>query len=277
MQAYVLAADAAPLRFAARLSGRSLGDYFAQQVLAKLQRSYYSVSRNDEKKLDMDAKITQELIRDSLDPTSAILLVEHERIASLYEHNVTMGDQFVAVYLAVVSTAIALLVSMRELLPQSDSLVLVELALLLIVVVLGTITFRRLIDRRIRAIEYLRAINRIHRYFVERDPKLQQYFYWPACDSCPPTRVKGTILGGLRDMVAVMNSLFLGFIVGVITRTWFPTWHYLVLVMIGVLVGLAVWVIQQRFSDLALRCAERDLEKFVLFPQPISCDNQEPA
>ncbi|MFO3797293.1 MAG: hypothetical protein ACK8QZ_08425, partial [Anaerolineales bacterium] len=141
----------------------------------------------------MSTQITQELIRDSLDPISAALLVEHERLASLYEHNVTMGDQLVAAYLTIVSIAVALLVGIREVIPQSDSLIFFELAMVMIVIVVGMTTFRRLIDRRIRSIEYLRAINRIHRYFVDKDPKIQQYFYWPAFDNRPPVRVRGTV------------------------------------------------------------------------------------
>jgi len=225
----------------------------------------------------MTTTTAQMTIQDSLDPISAALLVEHERLASMYEHNVTMGDQFVAAYLAAVSLAVALLVGMKELVPQSESLVLVELALLMIVVVVGAITFRRLIERRVRSIEYLRAINRIHRYFVDKDPKVQQYFYWPACDDCPPMHTKGTVLGGLRDIVAGLNSLFLGFAVGAITRTWFPTLHYLVLVLIGIVVGVIVWLIQHRFSEEALKRADRDLGRLVLFPQPVSTPNKREA
>jgi len=216
----------------------------------------------------MTTTTAQKTIQDSLDSISAALLVEHERLASLYEHNVTMGDQFVAAYLAAVSLAVALLAGMRELVSQAETLVLVELALLMIVVAIGAITFRRLIERRVRSIECLRAINRIHRYFVDKDPKVQQYFYWPACDDCPPMHVKGTALGGLRDIVAGLNSLFLGFAVGAIARTWFPTLHYLAPVLIGIVVSVIVWFIQHRFGEEALKRADKELNRSVLFPQP---------
>jgi len=140
--------------------------------------------------------------------------------------------------------------------------------MLIIVVVVGMITFRRLIERRIRAIEYLRAINRIHRYFVDKDPKAQQYFYWPACDDCPPMHTKGTVLGGLRDIVAGLNSLFLSFAISAIARTWFPMLHYLVLVLIGLVVGVLIWLIQHGFSEVALKRAEQETNRHVLFPQP---------
>jgi hypothetical protein len=216
----------------------------------------------------MTTTTAEKTIQDSLDSTSAALLFEHERLALLYQHNVTMGDQFVAAYLGALSVAVALLVGMRELIPESSTLVLVEFALLVIILVVGAITFRRLIERRIRSIEYLRAINRIHRYFADRDPKVQQYFYWPVCDDCPPMHAKGTVLGGLRDIVAGLNSLFFGFAGSVITKTWWPTSQYLVLVLVGIAIAVIVWFIQHKFSEDALNRADQEMNKFILFPQP---------
>ena len=138
----------------------------------------------------MTTKTVNNAIQDTLEPMSAALLIEHERIASLYEHNVKMGDQLVITYLTAVSLAVTLLLGMRELMPQSDSLILFEGAMLTIIISAGLTTFRRLIERRVRAIEYLRAINRIHRYFVDKDSSIQQYLYWPASDDCPPYVLK---------------------------------------------------------------------------------------
>lgn len=216
----------------------------------------------------MSTKTTKEILQSTLDPISAVLLVEHDRLASLYEHNVAMGDQLFAAYLTVVSLAVALLVGVKELVPQYDSLLLFELAILIIISVVGMITFRRLIDRRIRSIEYLRAINRIHHYFVEIEPKSQQYFYWPACDDCPPMRAKGTVLEGLRDIVAVLNSVFLGFVISMMARTWFPELHSLALVLIGIVVGGLIWLMEHKFSETALKHAEQEINEHILFPQP---------
>lgn len=41
----------------------------------------------------MSTKTTKEILQSALDPINAVLLVEHDRLASLYEHNVAMGDQ----------------------------------------------------------------------------------------------------------------------------------------------------------------------------------------
>jgi len=215
----------------------------------------------------MTTTIAQNTIQESLDPVSAVLLVEHERLASLYEHNARVGEQFVSVYLGVVSVAVALLVSLQELMPQSDTL-MIELSILLIISAVGGITFQRLIERRIRSIEYLRAINRVHRYFIDKDPKIQPYFYWPACDDCPPMWIKGTAVGGLRDTVASLNSLFIGFSAAIVIRTLWPTLLPLGLVAIAIIVGLTVWLVQYKYSKLALGRANEGLKKYVSFPQP---------
>lgn len=68
----------------------------------------------------------ENIIHDSLDPSSAILLVEHERISSLYQLNTEMGDKFVGIYLTIVSVIIALIVALGQFGLSSDSLFPVE-------------------------------------------------------------------------------------------------------------------------------------------------------
>jgi len=215
----------------------------------------------------MSSSTVQDTVQDSMDPISAILLAEHERLASLYEHNVTMGDHFVATHLTAVSLAVALLIGVRELVPQSDSLILFELTMLIIVVAVGMTTYRRLVERRVRSVEYLRAINRIHRYFVDKDPTVQPYFYWPACDDCPPVGVRGTLLGGLRDIVAGLNGLFTGLAFLAITRTLFPALPSGALILTGLVAGVMIWFIQHRFGENALQRAAQETDRKILFPQ----------
>ena len=215
----------------------------------------------------MPSTAAARVLDDTLDPTSAILIAEHDRLVSLYQHNATMGDRFVATYLAVVSLAVVLIAGLRDLLPSSNMAMLIELTLLIIVMTTGATIFRRLVERRIHAIEYLRAINRIHRYFVDQDPKSQRYFYWSACDDSPPIQIKGTVVGGLLDMVAVLNSLFVGFTLSVITKVWWPVMSIPLSALIGVVTGTGVWFIQSWFSKVALSRAERAMDRYVSFPR----------
>jgi len=94
--------------------------------------------------------------------SSAMLLAEHSRLASLYQHNADMGDKYVSIYLTIVSAAAAFLAGLQRLAVPSSAVVSIQEALLLVVPFVGITTFARLLERRVHAIEYLRAINRIH-------------------------------------------------------------------------------------------------------------------
>ena len=106
-------------------------------------------------------------------------------------------------------------------------------------IILGILTFHRLIERRIRAVENLRALNRIHRYFVDRDARLVDYFYWPPCDDVPSFHGRGGVFAGLRDIIAFANSLFGGFLAGEMLRTFWPALHILAPIGLGLAAGLS--------------------------------------
>ena len=178
-----------------------------------------------------------------------------------------MGDRYVTTYLTIISLATALLVGFGQLGTSFDALVSVEAPLFVVVLLVGTITFARLVERRARGIEYLRAINRVHCYFTNRDSNLRKYLYWPANDDCPPMQIKGTALGGLRDMVAGLNSLVFGLAAGTVAKIIWPMLSSLVLALIGAVIAVVAWLIHHRISKTNLNRAEQNLNQHVLFPQ----------
>ena len=142
--------------------------------------------------------------------TINLLLAEHKRISGLYEANSQMGDKYVTTYLTTMSLIIALLVGISKFSTPSKEALSIELALVVVLVAIGFSIFRRLVARRIRMIEYLRAVNRINRYFAEMDDEVEKHLYWRANDTEPSMYVEGTFLGGLRDIVALLNSFSIG-------------------------------------------------------------------
>ena len=142
--------------------------------------------------------------------SSALLLAEHGRISALYQHNAQMGDKYVTTYLTTMSLTIALLVGISKFGVNNQTNISIDLALLAALLIVGVIIFRRLVERRIRMIEYLRAINRIHHYFALLDKTLAEHLYWSPNDDHPPIHLKGSFLGGLRDIVIILNSLSMG-------------------------------------------------------------------
>ncbi|MEW5868386.1 MAG: hypothetical protein AB1894_03865 [Chloroflexota bacterium] len=202
-----------------------------------------------------------------LDATAQILIAEHQRLSDLYLYNTDMGERRTSMYISVISLGAAGLIGLAQLV---DSTILYWPATVLLVgmLVLGLLTFHRLIERRMRGVENLRAINRIHRYFVEKQPEVAQYFYWAPCDDLPSFRGKGGAFAGLRDIVALLNSLFGGFLGGeILAAIWqgLPLWASLLL---GGALTLALWVLHQRYEDSQLkRAEERALARDVHFPR----------
>lgn len=209
----------------------------------------------------------ENIIHDSLDPSSAILLVEHERISSLYQLNTEMGDKFVGIYLTVVSVIIALIVALGQFGLSSDSLFPVEGALLVMLLAIGTITFMRLVERRARGAEYLRAINRIHCYFANKDPNIKEYLFWPPHDDTPPIKGKGHTLSGLRSIVAMANSLVFGLAAGMVMKSLTPSLNYSILLLIGLVISLGAWFAHDKIEEKALRSIELELNKNVKYRQ----------
>lgn len=202
-----------------------------------------------------------------LDAAAQIMIAEHQRLSDLYLYNTDMGERRTSMYISVISLGAAGLIGLAQLV---DATILYWPATLLLLgmLVLGLLTFYRLIERRMRAVENLRAINRIHRYFVEKQPELAQYFYWAPCDDLPSFRSKGGAFAGLRDIVALLNSLFGGFLGGELLASAWQSLPLAAPLLVGAALTLALWVLHQRYEDARLKSADEwTLAHDVRFPR----------
>jgi hypothetical protein len=133
--------------------------------------------------------------------------------------------------------------------------------------VLGLLTYQRLLERRIRAIEYLRAINRIHRFFVLQDATIKDYFYWSASDDVPTFLARSTQLTGLRDIVACFNSLFAGVGTGELIYITRMVGTYSKAVAVGLAVTTGMVLLHLIYERNVLGKIERSAAKAVRFPK----------
>ena len=200
--------------------------------------------------------------------TTSILLAEHQRLAALYQHNSDMGDKLVATYLTIVSVMVAVMLGIIQLETSQLTLIPVELILIMVMMCVGAITYARLLERRARSVEYLRAINRIHRFFVEKDENLLNYLYWQAYDDRPPVKIGGTSIGGLRDMVALINSVVAGLGVGIFLYSLNHSFLLWFLILISCFTMVIFWYAHQWVKNWKLRQIECKLEKEVKYHTP---------
>jgi len=187
-----------------------------------------------------------------LDPSTEAMLAEHERLSDLYLYNSEMGEKRTSLYLTLISAGGAVLIGTAAL-------------FLLMLLVVGLVTFQRLIERRTRATEYLRAINRVHRYFVDLDPSVKPYFYWPACDDAPSFGGNGGAFMGLRDVIAVLNSLFMGCLVAVIELVLWPGLGYTAVISLAMVVVAIAWFAHARYERRSCCQAATKAGKYVRF------------
>jgi len=205
-------------------------------------------------------------VRELLDPSTEAMLAEHERLAEMYLYNAELGEKRASLYLTLLSAGAAILVGLAQFGAGAMSLLWPGAALLTVMLILGLFTFYRLIERRVRATEYLRAINRIHCYFVQNDPSLEPYFSWPPCDDVPSFKGGGSSLAGLRDVVAALNSLFVGILAFAAADALFPALHYGFAALVGAVVCAAAWLLHRLWETRSLRKAEEYAARYVRFP-----------
>lgn len=235
---------------------------------------------------DLESLPTSRVIEIEEEGTSSFLLAEHERVSSLYQHNAAMGERRISIHLLFVAGGGTLLLSLPEILRQPaasgkvfpiiESLLLPGLIIVLLMAIEGVLTFQRIIERRIRATEYLRAINKINRFFADRDPNLLCYLPWPPHDDQPSFGERSLGVADLRDVVAVLNSFFAGAL-GVDAVLLFvepgPGQSYqrlavLGAILFGVCLALAIWKWHGWYEERIVRRAEREGQKRICFPSP---------
>ncbi|MCG2768234.1 MAG: hypothetical protein L6435_07605 [Anaerolineae bacterium] len=178
-----------------------------------------------------------------------------------------MGEKRTSLYLTLISAGGAVLIGIEQLGLDARSLLWTAALFLLMLLVVGLVTFQRLIERRTRATEYLRAINRVHRYFVDLDPSLKPYFYWPACDDVPSFGGNGGAFMGLRDVIAVLNSLFVGCLVVVIVIILWPGLGYTAAISLAVVAIAIAWFAHARYERRNCCQAATKAGKYVRFPK----------
>ena len=170
-------------------------------------------------------------------------------------------------YFTVVSAGSAVLLAMAQLGWGPMALLWPSTALLGGMLVLGLLTFQRLVERRVHATEYLRAINRIHCFFAGKDPELRRYYYWQPCDDFPSFITGQSQMAGLRDIIALLNSLFAGLLLAVLVYEVRPALQQALAAPLGVVATLVCWYLQQRYESRTLQAAESRAAARVFFPR----------
>lgn len=119
------------------------------------------------------------------------LTTEHFTLQTARVGTIADSNGRAAIYLGAMSSAVVALAFVAQIDPDGQAFYLFALALLPALVLLGVLTYMRLLQCAIEDLFYARAINRIRRYYVNLDPSAAHWF----------------MLYGYDDPVGVMASM----------------------------------------------------------------------
>lgn len=150
------------------------------------------------------------------------LTTEHFTLQTARTATIADSNGRAAFYLSTVSGAVIALAFIGQIADVGKAFFLFALALLPTLVLLGILTYLRLLQTAIEDLFYARAVNRIRRYYLELDPAAAHWFLLTSCDDPPTVMVnmglaapgakhsRWHLLSHTASMVAVVTSIISG-------------------------------------------------------------------
>lgn len=199
------------------------------------------------------------------------MLAEFGRIQAGELYNRSSGETRVNLYITFVSLTGASIVTLRQLTDVHDLIALqtfyfVALIALLFVSLIGTITFRLLLERWRLTIIYLRKLARIRRWFVTHDLALRGNLVYPTDETYPPFVSKRFMSSSLITVVSVMNSVSVAASSMFLLAILFPSISFVVVAVSGGLIAIVAWLIHRASAMKILSDLEKDSHAAFAFP-----------
>jgi hypothetical protein len=159
------------------------------------------------------------------------LTTEHFTLKTARAATIADSNGRAALYLSTVSGAVVALAFIGQVAHVGPAFFLFTLALLLALVLLGVLTYLRLLQTAVEDLFYARAINRIRRHYVDLAPDAARWFLLTGCDDPPAYMVnmglaapearhtRWHLLSHTATMVAVVTSIIGGVFVALTAHT----------------------------------------------------------
>jgi hypothetical protein len=152
---------------------------------------------------------------EAMQASSQFVINEIRYLSERWSHTDQIAENRSNTYVTVASGATGILVLLSQLQTSTEAMFKASLVLFILVWLLGLVTFFRLVERGIVVVEYIRAINRARRFFVDKDPQLTRYLAFSASDSHPLFVRLGARKFSARTFTAIICSLSFGLFWGV--------------------------------------------------------------
>lgn len=199
------------------------------------------------------------------------MLAEFGRIQAGELYNRSSGETRVNLYITFVSLTGASIVALRQLTDVHDLIALqtfyfVALIALLFISLIGTITFRLLLERWRLTVIYLRKLARIRRWFVAHDLSLHGNLVYPTDETYPPFVSKRFMSSSLITLVSVMNSVSIASSSMFLLAILFPSLSFVVAALSGGVIAIVAWLVHRASAMKTLSNLEKDPHAAFAFP-----------
>ncbi len=198
---------------------------------------------------------------------TTFILAEHSRLCQLYLETRETADRRSTLFLTLTTTIVGVLAAAFQLKLAPRDFIETALVGAIAIVVLGAITFHRLLERSMQGTEYLRAINRIHRYFVERAPEIEAYLYWPACDDIPAYDFRGVGGAEQREIIVLITSVAFGVALALAVLTYDLSQGLIAIgaAIVGIIVAA---VVHRQYERYSMAHEEKRKAGLIRYPHP---------
>jgi hypothetical protein len=144
--------------------------------------------------------------------STTFMLTEYTSLREFRQSLVSLGENRLNFFLTTVTGAFVGLGLINQLTGYDGIVFLVAGATIFALFAVGIITFVRMVERNIGITKYTRGMNRIRRWFTERDQAITPYLSLALTDDLPRFGVgqARSNLFGLPTLVAMINSLIAG-------------------------------------------------------------------
>lgn len=200
---------------------------------------------------------------------TTFLLAEHTRLSALYLSTRETAERRVTLYLTLTTTIVGVSVALWQLGLAQIQILEMSLASALGIFLLGMITFHRLLERGMQGTEYLRAINRLHHYFVEHAPEIEPYFFWVSTDDNPRYDARGVGGAETREVIQLANCLFIALAAGLVVLL--VNWNQVILALgVGAVTFVIAYLAHQGYERFVLAREEKRKAALVRFPTQVA-------
>lgn len=199
------------------------------------------------------------------------MLAEFKRIQVGEIYNRSSGESRVTLYITLLSLISAGLVALLKLTDLKDptsvkSFYFISFIALLLASLVGTVSFKLLLERWRLTVIYLRKLARIRRWFLTKDQSLGRSLVYATDEAYPSFSSKRIMSSSLMTFVAVLNSVTIAASIMFLSVLVRPQLSALPVGILGAIAATVVWFAQRSFARRIMNRYDRD--ENAAFPPP---------